>query len=313
MKNDSATIPSSKGDIEVLYCGNISSDDFVWSVGCQVRDVISLLEAPQEWVKSLRSLPGWSPASYGYVTTPEAPRLNRHFTIQISKSDFGAGTAQPVHIHGIDETGIIKAIISKQAAKDALRLLLQEVEKLPSHQSSIFGPLRESFENGDPRQDYWKLLRYVFATNNSGLDLINDPDSGSWFGHVRIYNLHWEIVGPFRHLWLACYLLMRTINPKGYVEDFLNRLHRSPSPDPNAVSVQDQPQLKITSARKAAFVYASAENTSDEMCDAIFGVNDPNDNGQGGLTSATTKNYRSADPGSSSSSPAVSTGLRKKW
>lgn len=269
----------SPNDIRVLYCGDLAPDDFMWSVECSLEQLFAMLDRPQKWVDDLGKLPDWK-LSRGEGKTP-SPVLTNHFNIQLAQGRADVFSEGKIQIEGISETGIVRVVANAVSLKGATEKLISQITLPPG----------ESLPD-DEFEAYWSLLAIILKLGRTQVDVILNPDNGTWFGHLQIYHPDWDGVKGLRAAWIALYVLMRSIDPAGYT-GFLTGL--GPIVRDLAGNLLTEGTFTISHAPDASFGYSSSEKSEDEACDALFGLLSivPN---SGELQNSTVKNYAPDPP-----------------
>ncbi len=269
----------SPNDIRVLYCGDLAPDDFMWSVECSLEQLFLMLDRPQEWVDHLGKLPDWK-LSRGLGKT-RSPVLTNPFNIQLSRGRPEAFCEGKIQIEGISETGIVRVIANAISLKGATKRLISQISLPPG----------EPLPN-DEFEAFWALLAIILKLGGTQVDVILNPDNGTWFGHLQIYHPDWDSITGLRAAWIAIYVLMRSVDPNGYAAFLtgLGPIVRDPSGNLLAGTI-----FTIGASPDASFGYSSSETSKDEACDALFGIiSDTPDSGD--LQNSTVKNYKPDPP-----------------
>lgn len=255
-----------QSSVKVLYAANLAPDDFMWSVSCTTTDLADFLLMPQNWVQCLANLPDWkAPGQVPVLLNP----YNITLSERVLNEDHGG-----VLIEGISETAIVRVVVTEQSGLNAVRTLTHVGSdewslhpKVKSLRKALVTPAESNW-----MVEYWDLVTEVLELDHSRPDLIRDMENFTWFGHVRIYDAKWDDIPGFRTEWLTAFLVMRLIDPQGYVRT-LNALGPILRDD-NGSAVADE-QIEFVANPNIAFSYNSQTPSDEEACDAFFGNFNP--------------------------------------
>lgn len=255
-----------QSSVKVLYANNLAPDDFMWSVSCTTSDLADFLLEPQNWVRCLANLPDWkAPGQVPVLLNP----FNITLSDRILNEDHGG-----VLIEGISETAIVRVVVTEQSGLNAVRTLTHVGSeswslhpKVKNLRKAINTPAESNW-----MKEYWDVVAYVLEMDDSHPDLIRDMENQTWFGHVRIFDAKWDDVPGFRTEWLTAFLVMRLIDPQGYVRT-LNAL--GPILRDSFGAAMNDEEIEFVANPNITFSYNSQTPCDEEACDAFFGNFNP--------------------------------------
>lgn len=270
-----------QSSVKVLYAANLAPDDFMWSVSCTTSDLADFLLMPQNWVQCLANLPDWkAPGQVPVLLNP----YNITLSDRVLKEDHGG-----VLIEGISETAIVRVVVTEQSGLNAARALTHVGSeewslhpKVKSLRKALNTPAESKW-----MVEYWNLVTDVLEKDQSHPDLIQDMENQTWFGHVRIYDANWDHIPGFRTEWLSAFLVMRLIDPTGYIRT-LNALGPIVRDDSGAATEEE---IVFAASPNIVFSYNSQTPSDEEACDAFFGNIDPQNPNQMNVQDGIVKAY----------------------
>jgi hypothetical protein len=276
-----------QSSVKVLYADQIAPDDFMWSVSCTTTDLADFLLMPQNWVRCLANLPDWkAPGCVPVLLNP----YNITLSERVLEEDLGS-----VLIEGISETAIVRVVLTEQSGFNAVRSLTHvgsESWSLHPKVKSLRKALSTPTE-ADWMIEYWDLVTYVLELDQSRPDLIRDMENLTWFGHLRIYDAQWGDIPAFRSEWLTAFLVMRLIDPTGYIRT-LNAL--GPILRGDTQGLKEEEEIVFVTHPNVVFSYNSQTPSHEEACDAFFGNFNPATPTQMNVQDAIVKSYAVPTP-----------------
>lgn len=270
-----------QSSVKVLYAANLAPDDFMWSVSCTTDDLADFLMMPQNWVQCLANLPDWKAPG-------QVPVLLNPYNITLSERELNEDHGG-VLIEGISETAIVRVVVTEQSGLNAVRTLThvgRDEWSLHPKVKSLRKALATAAES-NWMIEYWDLVTYVLEKDQSRPDLIRDLENLTWFGHLRIYDAKWDSIPDFRTEWLTAFLVMRLIDPQGYVRT-LNTLGPILRDDSGAATEEE---IDFVAGPNIVFSYNSQTPCDEEACDAFFGNVNPLDPTQMSVQDGIVKAY----------------------
>lgn len=270
-----------QSSVKVLYAANLAPDDFMWSVSCTTSDLADFLMMPQNWVQCLANLPDWkAPGQVPVLLNP----YNITLSDRVLKEDHGG-----VLIEGISETAIVRVVVTEQSGLNAARALTHVGSEEWSLHPKVKS-LRKALNTPAESKwmiEYWNLVTDVLEKDQSRPDLIQDLENQTWFGHVRIYDANWDHIPGFRTEWLSAFLVMRLIDPTGYIRT-LNTLGPIVRDDSGTATEEE---IVFAASPNIVFSYNSQTPSDEEACDAFFGNIDPQNPNQMNVQDGIVKAY----------------------
>jgi hypothetical protein len=251
-----------QSSVKVLYADQLAPDDFMWSVSCTTTDLADFLLEPQNWVRCLAQLPDWkAPGKVPILLNP----FNITLSERVLQEDDGS-----VLIEGISETAIVRVVLTEQSGLNAARVLTHVGSeswslhpKVKSLRKALNTPVEPTW-----MIEYWEMVTDVLAADGVHPDLIRDMDNLTWFGHLRVFDERWSEIPGFRSEWLTAFLVMRLIDPAGYIRT-LNALGPILQDDTQVAAGEES--VVIVGSPNIMFSYNSMNPSNQEACDAIFG------------------------------------------
>lgn len=276
-----------QSSVKVLYADQIAPDDFMWSVSCTTTDLADFLLMPQNWVRCLANLPDWkAPGKVPVLLNP----YNITLSEQVLSEDHGG-----VLIDGISETAIVRVVVTEQSGLNAVRTLTHVGSETWSLHPKV-RRLRKALNTPAESNwmiEYWDLVAYVLKMDGSHPDLIRDFESQTWFGHLRVFDAKWAEIPDFRTEWLTAYLVMRLIDPNGYIRT-LNAL--GPILRDDTEGAKGEEDIVFVASPNLAFSYNCQTPSDEEACDAFFGNFNPLDPTQMNVQDGIVKSYAIPTP-----------------
>lgn len=271
-----------QSSVKVLYADQLAPDDFMWSVSCTTTDLADFLLTPQNWVRCLANLPDWkAPGNVPVLLNP----FNITLSDRILDEDHGS-----VLIEGISETAIVRVVVTEKSGFNAVRTLTHVGSQEWSIHPKV-NNLRKALSapaEGNWMTEYWDLVTYVLELDQSRPDLIRDMENLTWFGHLRIFDAQWSEVPGFRTEWLTAFLVMRLIDPAGYIRT-LNAL--GPILRDDTSGVKGEEEIVFVTTPNIVFSYNSQNPSHEEACDAFFGNFNPQTPNQMNVQDGIVKSY----------------------
>jgi hypothetical protein len=307
--------------IQVIYCGtfdpNTAQDDQMWIVQCNLDEFTNLIEDPVKWVAALGKLPTWNPQV--------PPVLEPNFTIQIqefvlpNQAAVDSAAGLEISVQGISKTGILSIAASRGIAQMAATRFLAQGDVVNSQAARLekakqttgneaFAATKPANFGAGPFSDLW----WEFAQDPQDASQMKAMPVNVDVTNLRFYN-HSQVFIPDVHapesrgLRVASYLMAACTDPKGYV-NYLQSLDRqmhyfngkvaNPGtfqirhPGDPATVPTGNVTATVPTTNSITFLYASAEDSDQEVCDIGQGSVTTGDDGTTAtITGSTTKDY----------------------